>query len=341
MKALAQDSDTSKHHIAWAYGELGEFAWHRGNYVEAASFFEREMEIAQNSGSNYAVAIALSHLGGLAYRQGELAQASQLLTRAGKTLLSLAPQSPDALSAACIAFSLLGDIAIVHGEFDLAAEHLKRSISMSRTSTWRWIMPDALAGLGIVHIERGDIEQAVTLYLEGIELANSTGYIPYMVSIAYGLAAAAATVGQLERAARLLRTADRLRESVGSAIYPRDQAVLDRCLSNTDLGQDQRDLPGEEISNPEEIVAEAQAIIMTLHAEAGIRSGHFRQPFGLTPRELDVLRLIVEGHPDSLIAERLFIARRTVNSHSSSIFAKLGVNGRTEAAAFAVRRGLA
>jgi DNA-binding CsgD family transcriptional regulator len=62
--------------------------------------------------------------------------------------------------------------------------------------------------------------------------------------------------------------------------------------------------------------------------------------FGLTPRELDVLRLLVEGRSDREIAEALFIGTRTVQTHVGNLFAKLGVNGRTEAAAVAVRHGL-
>ena len=62
--------------------------------------------------------------------------------------------------------------------------------------------------------------------------------------------------------------------------------------------------------------------------------------FGLTPRELDVLRLLVEGRSDREIGEALFIGTRTVQTHVANVFAKLGVNARAEAAAVAVRRGL-
>jgi DNA-binding NarL/FixJ family response regulator len=61
---------------------------------------------------------------------------------------------------------------------------------------------------------------------------------------------------------------------------------------------------------------------------------------GLTPRELDVLRLLVEGNSDREIAAALFIGARTVQTHVANLFTKLGVNARAEAAAVAVRRGL-
>ena len=64
-------------------------------------------------------------------------------------------------------------------------------------------------------------------------------------------------------------------------------------------------------------------------------------PAGLTGREVEVLRLIAAGHSNRAIAQALFISPNTVLHHVSSIFAKLGVANRAEAAAYAVRRGLA
>jgi DNA-binding NarL/FixJ family response regulator len=62
---------------------------------------------------------------------------------------------------------------------------------------------------------------------------------------------------------------------------------------------------------------------------------------GLTARELEVLRLVAEGHSNGEIAERLFISRKTASVHVSNILAKLGVNTRVQAAAVAHRRGIA
>jgi DNA-binding NarL/FixJ family response regulator len=61
----------------------------------------------------------------------------------------------------------------------------------------------------------------------------------------------------------------------------------------------------------------------------------------LSPRELDVLRLLVAGHPDREIAERLEISPRTVQTHVAGLFSKLQAGSRAEAAAIAVRRGIA
>jgi DNA-binding CsgD family transcriptional regulator/tetratricopeptide (TPR) repeat protein len=60
----------------------------------------------------------------------------------------------------------------------------------------------------------------------------------------------------------------------------------------------------------------------------------------LSSRELDVLRLLVEGKPDREIAAALFISPRTVMRHVTSILDKLNVSSRTAAAAAAIRQGI-
>jgi DNA-binding CsgD family transcriptional regulator len=72
--------------------------------------------------------------------------------------------------------------------------------------------------------------------------------------------------------------------------------------------------------------------------------GEARSPGGpnsaLTQRERDVLALITQGSTNRQIARQLYISEKTVSVHVSNILAKLGVRGRTEAAAVARRDGL-
>ena len=60
-------------------------------------------------------------------------------------------------------------------------------------------------------------------------------------------------------------------------------------------------------------------------------------PFGLTPREREVLALVADGRTNRQIAERLFISESTAGVHVSNIIGKLGVATRGEAAAIAFR----
>ena len=61
----------------------------------------------------------------------------------------------------------------------------------------------------------------------------------------------------------------------------------------------------------------------------------------LTPREREVLELVVDGLANAAIAERLGVSGSTVKFHLASLFAKFGVAGRTELAVAAVRAGVA
>ena len=60
----------------------------------------------------------------------------------------------------------------------------------------------------------------------------------------------------------------------------------------------------------------------------------------LTPRELEVLRLVAQGLPNKAIAQRLDISEHTVKFHVNAILGKLGVQSRTEAVVHATRLGL-
>jgi DNA-binding NarL/FixJ family response regulator len=60
----------------------------------------------------------------------------------------------------------------------------------------------------------------------------------------------------------------------------------------------------------------------------------------LTPRETEVLRLLAEGEPNKVIAQRLAIGVATVERHVASIYRKVGARGRADAALHAVSLGL-
>jgi DNA-binding NarL/FixJ family response regulator len=72
----------------------------------------------------------------------------------------------------------------------------------------------------------------------------------------------------------------------------------------------------------------------------GPRPATRENPAGLTSRELQVLSLLTEGLRNAQIAERLVVARKTVDHHVSTILRKLDVHTRGEATATALRLGL-
>jgi two-component system, NarL family, response regulator DevR len=63
-------------------------------------------------------------------------------------------------------------------------------------------------------------------------------------------------------------------------------------------------------------------------------------PQTLTPRELEILRLVAEGHSNSQLGQMLWITEQTVKFHLSNVYRKLGVANRTEASRWAEKHGL-
>ena len=69
------------------------------------------------------------------------------------------------------------------------------------------------------------------------------------------------------------------------------------------------------------------------------RRGTGERPAGLTPREIEVLRLIAAGHTAKEAARHLDIAPKTADHHIQNLYSKIGVNTRAGAALYALERG--
>lgn len=92
---------------------------------------------------------------------------------------------------------------------------------------------------------------------------------------------------------------------------------------------------------------ELLAVIRSVHAgkrhippEVAARLAEHLGEEDLTPRELEVLRLIRDGYRNKQVADELAIAETTVNFHIKNLVDKLGANDRTHAVTIALRRGL-
>lgn len=89
---------------------------------------------------------------------------------------------------------------------------------------------------------------------------------------------------------------------------------------------------------PVEVLDAAQAWAVPSAASAGSTSG--KAPVGLTPRQMDVLRCVIQGKPNKVIARELGVAESTVKVHLSSVLRAFGAHNRTEAVYGAAKMGL-
>ena len=165
-----------------------------------------------------------------------------------------------------------------------------------------------------------------------------------------GLACVAGAEGEGLRAARLFGAAESLQEAVDYRLVPQERAVLEpyRASVRSRLGA----------ATWEEAFAEGgamgldRAIAYALSDEKPSKhlspvssspsaSSTPEYPAGLSPREVEVLRLVVEGLTNAQAAKELYLSPRTIETHLTSIYHKLGVSSRAAATRFALEHGLA
>ena len=200
--------------------------------------------------------------------------------------------------------------------------------------------------LGTVACQQGDFAHAAGLYREGIATLPETRDRMQLALALSGMAWAAHGFGHTQAAARLIGAVDGLCEATNMALLrpEREFHVTTRaavCAALDPSTHDEESAAGRALSIPEMIafgLASADAIVAAPVFSGGTPARTVAH--GLTARERDVLRLIVDGHPDREIAEALFISPRTVTTHVTNILNKLGVNSRSAAAAYAVRHDL-
>jgi DNA-binding CsgD family transcriptional regulator/tetratricopeptide (TPR) repeat protein len=114
---------------------------------------------------------------------------------------------------------------------------------------------------------------------------------------------------------------------------PVERATLLVARPDTDPGAPALPTPYEQAAAATDGITDALSV--RLHMD-----GSSAASLGLTPREMEVLRIICEGRTDREISERLYISERTVHVHVRRVLAKLGVSTRTQAAALALRQGI-
>ena len=223
----------------------------------------------------------------------------------------------------------LGAALRAAGRDDEAAVVLDRAGELCR----RFDLPRALAD---VHEQRGhlaeDPDRAADLYHDALVLRVEHGLRTLYVDSLEALGALAARTGRPLDAARTLAAADAGRTLLGYARRPADRPGYDEVLAGL------RSDPGFDAAWSEGRALTLDDAVAYIRRSRGTRGRPATGWASLTPTELDVVRLAVEGLNNPQIAARLFMSRGTVKTHLAHVYAKLGVANRTELAATASGR---
>ncbi|WP_426593399.1 helix-turn-helix transcriptional regulator [Cellulomonas sp. McL0617] len=223
-------------------------------------------------------------------------------------------------------------IGLCRGDADLVETHARALAGVAASAPSSRHAGIASVGLAEAALLRGETDYAERTAKAGLAVLAAAGWWLACVDALETLGAIAVEQGDPERAARYLGATSAVRDQhhlLRVPPAPARWAAVDRRG---------RDLAGDE--SYDRAWRDGQALSIGEAADYALRSrGPRRRPESgwpsLTPIERRVAELAAEGLTNPEIAARVFIARSTVKMHLSSVYAKLGVNGRVELAATA------
>nr|WP_253900560.1 LuxR family transcriptional regulator [Mycobacterium asiaticum] len=190
-----------------------------------------------------------------------------------------------------------------------------------------WYQLITLTVRAFIALAQGDPEQAERDAHDALAVASRTGSFMRVADTLECLARLVSLEGNYAHAARLLGSAGGIRQRLHHIRYPMYQADYESVVAVVREALGHNDFDG----------AWAEGAALTTEgaiAYAQRGRGERKRPAAgwgsLTPMELDVARLVAEGLGNREIGARLFISPRTVQSHLTHVYAKLGITSRVQ-----------
>ena len=331
---------------ARALAAVGALAAIEAKYQQAQEQLKEAVALSQDGADPFGAARAQWFLGYCLLAGGEAKAAIHHLEAAAVGFRAL--EMP---GWAGMALWDLADAAVMEGDAARAQTLAEEALELSRRAGFKDGEALALERLGWLALGRDDGAEAERYFREALalQLAHDDWYAVAVAAV--DLAHLAAGQGHPAPAARLAGAASALCEAIGVELAAAVRAVHPRLVAKHGrLVTDLRATLGEERfatawaaghgKTPEEALAVVRAVVSG--DEATVPLDPIEAALvGLSPREREVLALVARGLTNRQIGDALFISPRTVNFHVTNLLAKLGLESRAAAAAFAVRHGLA
>lgn len=322
--------------VGWAMNLLGWSAMLAGRYEEAMEIFQQGLELARTIDDQFLLADAsvARALIGCCFEDWDLAE---------KLVVEALAIYRDANDSSTVSHLLhgLAYVALWQGDADRAASWSAESLDLVNETDWATIS-NAYQCCGDVSLDLGRLTEAGSYFRDALRFCDPEHEVIQFAECLEGLAGVAAGLNDLARAARLLGAMAIRRERINTPIPLPNRWRVERYVARV-----RDELSAEEWSRAcreSRMLTDIEAYALAMEPERV--EIDVAQPVssaitaGLSPRETEVLRLVVDGRSDREIADQLFISRHTVAHHVTSILNKLGVSSRTAAATHAVRKGL-
>jgi excisionase family DNA binding protein len=310
----------------------GTLAWRLSDFAQATRYHEQTLTLARDLGDRAAEAFALNNLGAQAKELADYGRATAYYN--ASLAISRAIGAPE---TTLMALHNLAQVQRLQRDSAAALRSMEEVLALVRDHAMSWLLPSALAGLGLAATDQGDHARASAAFHEALSLAVARRNKGNTIDLIECLARLVGMTGHAAEAARLFGAGEALRAGLLYPVSPADRAYTEpvlRKLRET-LGADgfaAAWAAGRQLSWDEAVAAALDLCDASRPQRPAVHE--------LTTREIEVLRHLAQGKRNRAIAAALFISPTTVESHVANIFGKLGVDSRVEAIAFAHRHDL-
>ena len=333
-----------KRSVADVLYHLGSLAVEQGEYARGRDLLTESLTINREFGNTRIIALSLFGLALLYYMSGDdLVQAHMWLDEGFALFKEVGDKENSANS-----LSLSGMFALSEGDTASAHSLTAQALALFQEMKLQGTALPLYAGAEVARVE-GDSPRAQALYEQSVGVARKAGDQRMITSGLEGLAAAVAAQGNHVWAAHLWGAAEALRETIGTPLPPVDRASYHRAVEalRTQLGEQAFATAwaeGRTMSPEQALAAPGQVTLSASTKEERPSSPTTTSPppypDGLTAREVEVLRVVAQGLTNEQVAERLIISPRTVDTHLTSIYSKIGVSSRVAATRYAIEHHL-
>lgn len=309
--------------------------------TRAVELSDESIRLARQLGDKALLADAIYQRGELASQQGDLNGAARYLNESFVLFRELGERS-----GLGVTLKYLAVVTAYQGDYERAAALARDAEQINRALGDVRGIGSSLWVRGVVELRHGDNAAARALFAEALPLVYQTKTWNYAVGCLEMLSYLAAADAQYELAARLLGAAEAQRQERNRPIHllfrvynQETVAVLSAQLDEIFLAQEWVKGRAMTLDQAVEYALESTAPKQAAQPHAPRQPAN--QRFGeLTKREREVAGLVARGASNREIAQELVVSERTVESHVTAIFTKLGFSKRAQIAAWAVETGL-